>query len=103
MSGKTPTEANLQEAQQLLNGIREMAIKAEAEQWNPPSVKLKKGSGPSRSGEHSDPTGDLASSPERLELRKAVQLTEHNSRALLIATRLMSTRLKKALKPYGGI
>lgn len=99
-----PTEANLVEAITLIDEIRQMAIKADAEQWNPPPREFQKGgSGPSKSGEHSDPTGDLATNPARLELRSAITKTEADSRLMLGAARLMHARFTKALKPYGGI
>lgn len=100
----SPIEPNLVEALILIDQIRQMAIKADAEQWNPPPREFQKGgSGPSKSGEHSDPTGDLASNPARLALRQALSKTEGDSKALLMAVQLIHKRFDKALKPYGGI
>ena len=96
----TPTEQNLTEALALLRELDSMSTKADAEQWQRP--ERERGGGESRSGQPNDPTGELASDMDRLALRSAVQKTEIDSKRLLIGVRLMHTRLKKALKPYGG-
>ena len=53
-------------------------------------------------GGHSDPTGDAAASGERLALRKAVKLTEHDSERLAKATLMLASRLRRRLRPYDG-
>ena len=97
----TPTEQNLSECKQLLSNIVDMATKAEAEQWEKPPRMQSEG-GRRSPGEHSDPTGELATDFDRLTLRRAVQLTEKDSKKLLMALQLMHKRLAKATRPYGG-
>ena len=53
-------------------------------------------------GGHSDPTGDSATSGERLALRAAVKLTERDVAMLVKATLMLTSRLRRRLRAYDG-
>ncbi len=93
-------ENNLTDSHEMIETIREMAILADAKQYEPPVYGLRRGETESRSGQPNDPTGDLAACPERLHLVKVLRETEQNSTKLKMALGLMQKQLTTALEPY---
>lgn len=93
-------EDDLDKCKRLLLEVEEFAYKAEANQWKTAPKLIEERVGSPAPGRISDPTGELATDPNRLALRQALQETERNARLLREALERMHYRLKKATDPY---
>lgn len=93
-------ERDLEASRRLLEQINELAHRADANQWNPAPKLITERVGKPTPGKISDPTGELATDMNRLDLRSALQSVERDARLLREGLERMHFSLQKAVKPY---